>query len=283
MANSKYEYVRSFELEDRILPQTYIVVRVDGRKFHQFSKYYDFAKPNDIKALTVMNRAAQGVMQDVQDIMLAYGDSDEYSFAFLRDTELFDRRSAKLVSTVVSTFTAHYIFNWMIEFNGAPSGTEANSAKAKPLEAGHLPSFDGRAVTYPNFSLLKDYFCWRQVDCHINNLYNTTFWALVLQGNMTPDEAETRLQGTVSADKNEILFSEFQINYNNEPEMYKKGTVIKWKGTVNSAPPKNLSKRQLDRRRKALSKSEIQLLHIDIIRNAELWAELYDINEKPLD
>ena len=34
------------------------------------------------------------------------------------------------------------------------------------------------------------------------------------------------MQGTLSADKNEILFSRFGINYNNEPEIYKKGSVI---------------------------------------------------------
>ena len=34
------------------------------------------------------------------------------------------------------------------------------------------------------------------------------------------------LQGTLSSDKNEILFSEFGVNYNNEPAMFRKGTVI---------------------------------------------------------
>ena len=34
------------------------------------------------------------------------------------------------------------------------------------------------------------------------------------------------MKGTVSADKNELLFSEFGINYNNESELFKKGTVI---------------------------------------------------------
>lgn len=33
-------------------------------------------------------------------------------------------------------------------------------------------------------------------------------------------------QGTLAADKNEILFSRFKINYNNEPEMFKKGSII---------------------------------------------------------
>ena len=34
------------------------------------------------------------------------------------------------------------------------------------------------------------------------------------------------VQGTLAKDKNEILFSRFGINYNNEPEMYKKGSVV---------------------------------------------------------
>lgn len=36
----------------------------------------------------------------------------------------------------------------------------------------------------------------------------------------------TLLQGTLAADKNEILFSKFGINYNNEPEIFKKGSVV---------------------------------------------------------
>jgi tRNA(His) guanylyltransferase len=33
-------------------------------------------------------------------------------------------------------------------------------------------------------------------------------------------------QGTVSADKNEILFAQFQINYNNLPQLFRKGSVL---------------------------------------------------------
>ena len=39
-------------------------------------------------------------------------------------------------------------------------------------------------------------------------------------------QAEERLRHTLAADKNEILFSEFGINYNDEPALYRKGTVI---------------------------------------------------------
>ena len=61
------------------------------------------------------------------------------------------------------------------------------------LEAECLPSFDGRAVMLPSEKGVRDYFAWRQVDCHINNLYNTTFWALVQQGGMKAADAEQEL------------------------------------------------------------------------------------------
>ena len=39
-------------------------------------------------------------------------------------------------------------------------------------------------------------------------------------------------QGTVSSDKNEILFSEYNINYNNLPQMYRKGSVLLWEMVI---------------------------------------------------
>jgi tRNA(His) guanylyltransferase len=36
MANSRFEYVRNFELPDSLLPATYLVVRIDGKGFHRY-------------------------------------------------------------------------------------------------------------------------------------------------------------------------------------------------------------------------------------------------------
>ncbi|KAI2481170.1 tRNA guanylyltransferase [Pyrenophora tritici-repentis] len=213
MANSKYEYVRRFEKDDGLLENTWIVVRIDGRGFSKFTAKYEFVKPNDKNGLDVMNAAAKAVMKELPDLVMAFGNSDEFSFVFHKDCALFDRRASKLTTTIVSTFTAYYVYSWSLYFPD------------KPLTP-PLPSFDGRAVLYPSDDNLRDYLSWRQVDCHINNLYNTTFWALVQKGGMGAREAEQRLKGTVSSEKNEILFKEFGINYNNEPDCFKKGTVL---------------------------------------------------------
>ncbi|KAK4032631.1 Thg1 C terminal domain-containing protein [Parachaetomium inaequale] len=270
MANSKFEYVKQFEQPDNLLPNTWVVVRIDGRGFTKFSTKYGFEKPNDKRALELMNAAARAVMAELPDITIAYGVSDEYSFVFHKTCSLFERRSSKLVSTIVSTFTAYYVHFWSTHFPETPLSPP-------------LPSFDGRAVCYPTVQNLRDYMSWRQVDCHINNLYNTTFWALIQLGSIDATEAEKTLKGTYAADKNEILFSKFGINYNNELEMYKKGSVVfrdyelVEPGTHNTtieadnlAEPAQQSKTQAENDRKRRAKARIVVEHLDIIKD-EFW------------
>ena len=39
MAGSRFAYVRNFELPDPLLPDTYIVLRIDGHSFHRQFKF----------------------------------------------------------------------------------------------------------------------------------------------------------------------------------------------------------------------------------------------------
>lgn len=159
-----------------------------------------------------MSYAAVRVMQEFADIVLAYGQSDEYSFVFNRNTTVYNRRASKIISTVNSLFTSSYVFFW--------------SHFVPERQLLYPPTFDARIVLYPSDKNLRDYLSWRQADTHINNLYNTAFWKLVLEGGKTNSEAEAELCGTFSSDKNELLFSKFGINYNNLPGMYRKGTIL---------------------------------------------------------
>eukprot|EP00775_Hariotina_reticulata_P000608 gene608-896_t len=85
----------------------------------------------------------------------------------------------------------------------------------------YTPVFDGRAVCYPTLAVLRDYLSWRQADTHINTQYNTCYWCLVKSGK-TPAEAQDTLKGTDTAFKNELLFSQFGINYAHLPEQFRK-------------------------------------------------------------
>ena len=278
MANSEYEYVRNFEQWDALPPSNWIVVRVDGRGFSKLCKKYEFEKPNDKRALDLMNAAATEVVRSLVNVVLAYGQSDEYSFVFHESTTLFERRASKLATTVATTFTAEYCLQWSTFFPDQPL--------TRPY-----PTFDGRCVCYPKRKILRDYLSWRQADCHINNLYNTTFWNMVLKGSMSTTDAEQALKGTLASDKNEILFSRFGINYNNEPLMYKKGTVVyrayedddatavqngDQSETFRALEVGNpMSKTQMAKERKKKQKARIAIEHVDVVGDAFWEARPY--------
>jgi len=211
MAGSKFAYVRNFELPDPLLLGTFIVCRLDGHSFHRFSEEHGFLKPNDERALRLIDHAARNVMTEYKDIVLAFGESDEFSFLLRKSTSLFNRRHAKILTALTSLFTSCYVFHWHSYFPDTPLR--------------YPPSFDGRLILYPSAREVRDYFSWRQADTHVNNLYNTAFWALV-QGGDTTKHAHATLLGTNSSAKHDILFSRFQINYNEISERFRKGSVI---------------------------------------------------------
>ena len=48
--------------------------------FSRLSDHYAFQKPNDRRALDLMNAAAVEVMKELPDLCIAYGVSDEYRY-----------------------------------------------------------------------------------------------------------------------------------------------------------------------------------------------------------
>ena len=167
MAKSKFEYVREFESPDPCLKNCWIVVRIDGKGFSRFAEVHGYVKPNDVRGLNLMTRAATCVLEDFRDICIAFGQSDEYSFVFRKDTDHYKRRSSKLMTTVVSLFASSFVYHWTTFFG--------------PIRLQYPPTFDARVILYPTDKNLRDYLGWRQADVHVNNLYNTVFWALVLK------------------------------------------------------------------------------------------------------
>ena len=210
MANSKWEYVKKFELDDRLLPETFIVVRVDGRGFTEFCINHNLEKPLDDRLIRLMSYCGRKVMEKFDEMVFAFGESDEFSFVFKKNAQVFNRRRDKIVSTVASLFTSSFVLGWPTFF--------------PTLKMESLPSFDSRVVLYPNLDIVRDYLCWRQADTHINCLYNYTLRALE-RGGMNPTDATQFLRGTESAEKNEILFK-YGINYKLLPNSHKKGTLL---------------------------------------------------------
>lgn len=173
MAGSKYAYVKAFEQPDSLLPNTFLLCRVDGHAFHRFTSLHDFQKPNDERGLRLMDAAAKAVMEEFPDIVLAFGESDECSFLLRRSTSLYTRRESKILSSIVSLFTASYIFLWPTFFSSSslPPLDPDNDHEQRPnppksdstttfTTLRYPPTFDARIVCYPTEKEVKDYFRW---------------------------------------------------------------------------------------------------------------------------
>lgn len=301
MANSRYDYHKKDEeaTDLRFNRGTYIIVRVDGDKFHQFSSEHNFHKPNDKRALDLMVESAKQLMKTYKGhIPLAYGHSDEFSFMVKSTSNLLSRRIFKLTSMLPVVFATAYNSNWDKYFK--------NPRQGQVIERKYDAWFDARPKEYPDFRAVIEYFKWRQVDCHINNLYNTALHALtgryvrhelellnkgdnqmnpldifddgsndvnrfVLKRTpihswisdkskfYCPREATEKLSGTVSSEKHDIMFLDYSINYNNELEQFKKGTIL-----VDT---------QRDYNGKNGDVGALKHFHVDITKSVSFWEQ----------
>jgi len=267
MAKSKFEYVKQFEVDDPCLQNCWIVVRIDGKAFHKFTEVHHYMKPNDERGLGLMSRAAQSVMAEFPEAVLAYGQSDEFSFVFHKHCKLYNRRASKIMTNVVSLFSSCFTMFWPRYFNST--------------QLQYPPAFDARVVLYPSDENLRDYLCWRQADCHINNLYNVCFWKMVQEKGLSPAQSQDRLKGTLSSDKNELLSSQFNVNYNSLPELYRKGTVI-IRPRKHSDEVREREKTKLTdfTSHKKVDQCSTVVLHVDIMAN-DFW-EKYPHILKPV-
>ena len=105
-------------------------------------------------------------------------------------------------------------------------------------------------------------------------MYNTIFWKLVQEGGLSPHDAQEKLKGTVSADKNEMLFTDFNTNYNDLPQLYRKGTVLArerfTEEVTHTIPNKEGSEGPPETKTVTRTSSCIKMLHEDII-GSEFW------------
>lgn len=183
---------------------------------HRFTDVHRFAKPNDSRGLELMDHAAVSLMREFPDIVLGFGQSDEYrypnsttqlesvlnrrssiSFLLRKSAVLYNRRRSKITSILCSHFTSAYVMHWHTYFPDTPLS--------------YPPSFDARVVLYPGTREVRDYFSWRQADsafhlpcdrrpaidrlsAHVNNLYNTVFWALIHKEGQSPKQAHEALR-----------------------------------------------------------------------------------------
>lgn len=189
-------------LDQIILPDMYIVARLDGRSFTKLTKETcKFEAPFDIRFRDLMVDTVKKLMGSGFRIIYGYTESDEISLLFHPEDNTFRRKVRKINTTLAG---------------------EASAAFS--LALGMLATFDCRVVPLPNIDRVQDYFAWRQEDSHRNSLNAHCYWALRKEG-VTAHQATSMMTGISVAEKNEMLFAR-GINYNDLPAWQKRGIGV---------------------------------------------------------
>lgn len=175
--------------------RTHVVIRLDGRRFHTFTK--NLERPYDRRLADALDTAAMALASEMSGCRLGFGQSDEYSFlltdfASEHEKMWFDGNVQKIVSVAASVFTAHF-------------------AAAFPAA-----TFDARVMVIPRRADVEQYFLWRQLDASANSL------------NMLASAhySHAELLGKSTADKHDLLHAK-GINWSQAETSFKRGRVVR--------------------------------------------------------
>lgn len=213
----RYESVYDYKLMNRSV----VILRLDGRSFHTFTK--GFKRPYDDILITAMQETAKYLCGHIQNAVMSYQQSDEISIVLVDYDDInkgtfFDNRVQKLCSITASMATlmfnrifsndvTEYIFN----DDNKNEKHLMNNIYTKALNKGAM--FDCRAFNLPKDEV-ANYFYWRQLDATRNSIN--------MVGQVYFSHKE--LQNKTCNDIQDMLISQKNINWNNYPTYFKRGS-----------------------------------------------------------
>lgn len=196
---------KAFEAREtmhRTMPGLPVMVRLDGRAFHTFTR--GLQRPYDERLRRSMIETTKYLV-DQTHASVGYTQSDEISLAYpnidVTGQILFDGRIQKLCSVLAAMATAK--FNQQVQVN-------------LPEKAHLLPLFDARVFQYPTLELAAESFLWREADASRN--------ALTMAAHAAYSHKELHKAGV--AKKHELLAAK-GISLSDYPVAFTRGVYVR--------------------------------------------------------
>lgn len=196
-----------------VMRRSPVLIRLDGRAFHTFVRKIRNADPSckqtpfSIMMHDVMVRTTQYLVQNIQNCVFGYTQSDEISL-LLRDWDLheteqwFDGGIQKMAS--ISSAMASNAFNFFLEEHGI-----------KPTRVSEMAQFDSRVYNLPKDEV-TNYFIWRQQDASRNSVQMLGHYYF----------SQKQMHAKNNSQVQDMLMLEKSVNWNDLPTWMKRGSCV---------------------------------------------------------
>lgn len=243
-----------------------IILRLDGRGFHNLSRNLNFKKPYDISFSKSMIEVSKNIFKEFSPSFI-YTFSDEINI--LLSEIPFSGRIEKLNSVfpslASSSLTLELQKNFKIK-NQNIEDTETKLLKNYSNLAFPL-SFDSRIIPVATGDICK-YFKWRQDEAWRNYVNSYGYWAL--REDLSKEEATEKMRGYKSSDIHQFLYSKKGINLSKKPNWQKRGIgVYKKKKRIKGTNP-ILKKEESSFRNFLFVDKELDIFDVSFFKNLNI-------------
>lgn len=204
----------------KLTPRSYVIIRLDGKNFSKYTAKLE--KPFDSDLSDAMNETAKALCDEF-NCKFAYTQSDEISLVITDignlEAEMIHGGSIqKLCSLTASVATAKFneVRNMQYLMGLNKEMLMDSIDKEFVLDLPKQAYFDARVFIVPNQIEVVNYMIFRQQDGTRNSVSMAAHALLGHKATMNKSGAE----------KQEMMFQERGVNWNDYPTKFKRGVVI---------------------------------------------------------
>lgn len=196
--------MKGYESNSRFMRHLPIIARIDGKCFSKFTK--GLSRPYDEGLVMLMQRVTMHLIKET-NARIGYTQSDEITLVIHSDdpyAELpFGGKVQKMTSILASIATAKF-----------------NSLRPQYLpgfKKDTLAMFDCRCFQVPNKEEAANNLLWRELDASRNSVTMLARHYI----------SHSKMMNKNCSELQEILWQEYNVNYNDYPAYFKRGTFLR--------------------------------------------------------
>lgn len=199
---NRMKFYESFETERRLMKLLPVYCRLDGIAFHSFCR--KLKRPFDASLSALMLELTLQLAKEF-NANCAYTQSDEISLGW----NIEDYESEMFCGGRILKLNSHLAAKTSVKFNRL-------LPEFLPEKATEEACFDSRVMSLPNTIEAANMFLWREFDATRNSVQ------MAGQAYFSHKQLHAKNGSMIQ----EMLFQEKQINWNDYPSAFKRGTYI---------------------------------------------------------